>query len=176
MLMLAQASCVDNATCHDPSPGLDLECFPSGHAAPSPSAFQVGRRLAATPRPPPPKLPPIPLAALLGDWTHSGDGSIVTVARQGAAGGGLDGAVASAMSLLRTPIVFHTTCKPCCFKSGFGTVSADGRHFAVNASSPHCVRLAAGAVYEGATNMYIRWTAHSLDGKPASWQQWTKHK
>ena len=96
---------------------------------------------------PPPPEPPIPLSELLGDWTHEGDNSTVTVRlaeQEGKPAGG------------NTSIVFETTCKPCCFKSGTGTVTADGRHFMkVNASSARCVRLAQGWVYGGATNMYL---------------------
>ena len=125
---------------------------------------------AASQLPPPPPLPPIPLAELLGDWTHEGDNSTVTVrlAEQQQQQGGGGGS---------TSIVFETSCKPCCFKGGTGTVSADGRHFmAVNASSSTCVRLAEGAVYDGATNVYIRWAAHSPEGKVAQWRNWIKHK
>lgn len=119
---------------------------------------------------PPPPLPPIPLTALLGNWIHQGDNSTVTVrlakGREPGSNGGQN-----------TSIVFETSCKPCCFKTGTGSVSADGRHFmAVNASSSACVRLAEGSVYEGATNVYIRWMAHSPDGKVAHWRDWIKHR
>jgi hypothetical protein len=139
--------------------------------------------------PPPPPLPPIPVAALLGNWTHQGDDSIVTVTQQQgqllvrqqsqqqaeqegestsitthSGGGG------------NTSIQFATRCKPCCFKSGYGAISADGRHLTVNASSPRCVRLATGRVYEGSDNYKIVWEAHSPEGKKAGWKDWVKTK
>lgn len=127
-------------------------------------AAKTTRRLQL---PPPPPLPPIPVDDLLGRWTHEGDGSIVTVTKRDTDDEGAGG---------NASIVFSTACKPCCFKSGAGTVSTDGRFLRVEASGPSCERLATGRVYEGADHIYIRWEAHSPEGKPAAWQNWLKNR
>lgn len=108
---------------------------------------------------PPPPLPPIPLNVLLGNWTHEGDRSLVTIAKQNGS---------------NMFIAFSTPCKPCCFKAGNGTISADGRHIAVAASGAKCVRLATGLIYQGADVMTIKWTARSPDGTVREWKDWVK--
>ena len=115
----------------------------------------------------PPPLPPIPLSELLGNWTHSGDGSTVTITGQQALDDG-------AGSNRNTAVRFATSCTPCCFKAGNGTVSADGRQVAVTASGVGCERLATGRVYEGTDHVTIKWTARSPDGTTRVWKDWVK--
>lgn len=112
------------------------------------------------PSPSPPTGPPLPPSALLGDWTHLGDNSKVTVVQT---------SVGPPFA-----ISFTTPCKPCCFKSGVGTVSEDGRTLSVNASSSRCVRLATGVVLGSPHNLTITWTARAPDGHFAAWRNWVK--
>ena len=149
-------SCLDYAGVKDQA-AFVAQALKEMRLAPVPGA---GAPLGGPPAPAPPA-PPAPGPALapsslLGNWTHLGDNSQVTVVQTSAG--------------LPFSISFTTPCKPCCFKSGVGTVSADGWTLHVNASSSNCVRLATGTV-EGTVSegLKIVWEARKLDGSTASW-------
>jgi hypothetical protein len=112
------------------------------------------------PGPPVPPGPPLSPSSLLGRWTHEGDNSNVSVVQTSAGP--------------PVAISFTTPCKPCCFKEGVGTVSADGRTLTVNASSSRCVRLATGVVKGTPPELSIVWSAHKPDGSFAGWRNWVK--
>lgn len=149
--------------------------------APLPGA---GQPLAGPPPPSPPAPPsgppgpPISPADLLGVWYlngREGRENTVTVERS---------EVAAGRALL--DVSFNTEDKSCCWSNGVGTISADGRHLTVNASSSSiaqegvgaddvpCVRFGVGVVSGNMPTPTIAWACTKPDGSYCGWPDWAK--
>ena len=67
-----------------------------------------------------------------------------------------------------------TADKRSCWRDGTGTLSADGRRLAVNASGSACVWLGEGTVTGDGRALTIEWACKKPDGSYCGWPDWTR--